>query len=888
MIGRKISHYNVTEKLGAGGMGEVYRATDTKLNRDVALKVLPEEFARDTDRMARFKREAQVLASLNHPNIASIYGLEEPDGIRCLVLELVEGPTLAERIAAGPLPLKEALEIARQIAEALEAAHEQGIIHRDLKPANVKVKKDGSVKVLDFGLAKALESPQSEADIANSPTLSVAATQAGVILGTAAYMSPEQARGQAVDKRADIWAFGVVLYEMLAGKQAFTGDTISDVLASVLKNDIGWEVLPAKLPHRIRNLLRRCLQGERRKRLQAIGEARITIEEYLEDPTRDAAAERGAAEFPGAAWRRVLPWTAVGLLAVVVTLQIVSTLREPTNAPTKSARFSVNLPEDTSLAVDDLAVAVSPEGSRLAYVGRQGNTNRVYVREMTSIEAEVLPGTEGATNPFFSPDGRWLGFFAGGKLKKVSVEGGAPLVLADAQWGHGTWTASDDIIFTPSYNTGLYRIPAAGGPPEELTIPNKDVGTLGHWWPHALPDGKSVLFTIFSTPVATSKIAVLSLETGKLKVVLEGANFASYTPTGHLLFVRSPALYAVPFDLSGWEITGTPVPVLEDVPLNPANGNSQLGISRDGTMAYIPASVVDAERLLVWVDRQGRWVPALPQPRRYSTPALSPDGKQLAVTITQEKRDIWIYHWERETLTRLSFGAANQQLPLWHPNGDRVVFMSEQPVWDLYWKPVDGSSPEEPLLVSEMDKRPYSFSSRGNILAYSVADPKTLEDIWVLPLGQESKPRPFLQTEFIESNPTFSPNSRWLAYESNESGRREIYVQEFPGPGGKWLVSTDGGNTPVWSRNGRELFYRNGDKMMVVEIKAGNRFSAGSPRTLFEGKFHEWRRHRSFDVTPDGQRFIMVKVPPESEPRHLVVILNWFDELQSLVPTGKK
>ncbi len=888
MIGRKISHYNVTEKLGAGGMGEVYRATDTKLGRDVALKILPEEFARDAQRMARFSREAQVLASLNHPNIASIYGLEESDGIRCLVLELVEGPTLAERIAAGPLPAEEALNIARQITEALEAAHEKGIIHRDLKPANVKVTPEGTVKVLDFGLAKALEDDLSSIDISESPTLSVAATQAGVILGTAAYMSPEQAHGRQADKRADIWAFGVVLYEMLTGRQAFSGESISDTLASVLKLDPDWDALPSDTPQSIRKLLRRCLTRDRKQRLQAIGEARIAIKEYLADPTGSSVVMAAPALPVQPAWQRALPWSIAAVAVVIAGVGLWSAWRATRPAPGNLVRFSVTLPPTEQLFTDEgLAIALTPGGTRLVYVaGRSGGT-QLFLREMDSFEASPLPGTEGGYNPFFSPDGQWVGFFAGGKLKKVSVEGGSPLVLADARWGHGSWGADDNIIFTPSYPLGLWRVSAAGGTPEELTTPDVSQHELGHWWPQILPGGKAVLFTSYSTPIEKARIAVLDLETGQKQTLIEGAVFGRYVPTGHLVYVQTETLMAVPFDLARLQVTGPPVPVLEDVPVDTVNGNSQFSISDDGSLVYIPASVVNTNRLLVWVDRKGTARPVTEARRRYMYPKLSPDGRRLALTIVGDSRDVWVYELARGTLTRLTFGAANEFRPLWTPDGRRLIFVSEQLVFDLYWLPVDGSAPAEPLFTSEYDKHPISLSPDGKILAFVENHPDTRQNIWLLPLEGERRPQPLLRTQFAEMSPAFSPDGRWLAYQSNESGRNEVYVQAYPGPGGKVQVSTGGGTEPVWARNGRELFYRNGDKMMAVQIGIESGFRAGKPRLLFEGSYEHFPPPPGYDITPDGQRFVMVKTPPESAPRQLNVVLNWFEEVRRRVPAGK-
>ena len=897
MIGKKISHYSVTEKLGAGGMGEVYRATDTKLNRDVALKVLPEEFARDADRMARFKREAQVLASLNHPNIASIYGLEESDGIRCLVLELVEGPTLAERIAAGPLPAEEALNIARQIAEALEAAHEKGIIHRDLKPANVKVTPEGTVKVLDFGLAKALEGESAEQDVANSPTLSVAATQAGVILGTAAYMSPEQARGQAVDKRADIWAFGVVLYEMLTGKQTFQGETISDVLAHVLTKEPEWDALPADVPPPIRKLLRRCLTRERKQRLQAIGEARIAIEEYAADPAASVMMSGAALAGPQPAWRRALPWVLLGAMTLIAALALLTLWR---GGETKRGliRLSANVSGEEPLRTSQGAAAVlSPDGKRLAYTAGAGTDRMLYLRSLHQLEGEPLSGTEGAFAPFFSPDGQWVAFFAANSLKKVSVQGGAPLTLCETQDSRGgTWSDDGTIVFAPATTTGLSRVPAGGGTPEALTEIDSEKNERSHRWPFFLPGGKHVLFIAQEGGVdyQDANIEVVSLETGERKVVHQGGTYARYLPTGHLVYLRDATLFAAPFDLGGLEVSGLPAPVLEGV-MQTGNGGGQYSFSETGTLLYLAGSEALAESTMVWVDRKGSVKPLIERKRGYEDLHLSPDSRQVAVEVNMPGAEdiIWLYDIERGTMTRLTFGSGGSFQPVWTPDGKRVVFAStrESAVPGLYWKRADGAGEAERLVPNDRVQLPSSWSPDGKVLAYTEAGGTTLEDIMILRLGEQNQREVFLQTPFVEDGAQFSPDGRWVAYHSNESGTLEVYVRPFPGPGGKWQISTEGGFDPRWSSSGSELFYRSGGKVMAVSVSArGESFRAGTLRQLFEGNFVDPSAgSQAWDVTPDGKRFVMLQSESgvAAAQTHLNFIFNWFEEVRRLVPAGK-
>ena len=864
--------------------------------------------------MARFRREAQVLASLNHPNIATIYGLEESNGTYALVMELVEGPTLAEKIgvAQGPPPgpaafqleepqrrkagvalqIDETLQIAKQIAEGLEYAHERGVIHRDLKPANVKVRPDGTVKILDFGLAKALEDTPAAGSINDSPTISAAASRQGMILGTAAYMSPEQVRGKTVDRRCDIWSFGAVLFEMLSGKQAFAGEDVSQTLATVIMKEPDWSVLPDHLPASVGRLLRRSLEKDPRRRLQAIGEARILIEDVIAHPetAQEAVAQPPATQRPVPLWRRALPWGIAVTLALALVGTFLWVALRPATRPI--ARFVVTLPPGDRLAVGNTpVVALSPDGSRLVYVASHGGSTQLYLRSIGRFEATLIPGTEGAEGPFFSPDGQSVGFFAGGKLKRVSLSGGAPSTLCSAPLSRGASWAPDDSIILASGNLGLYRVSAAGGTPKPLTVPDRKKGESSHRWPEILPGGKEVLFTIWAGNFNWdyNRIGVLSLRTGERRLLLEGGTYARYVPSGHLVYARAGGLLAVPFDLKRLEVTGPPVSIVQGVSISGGLGVAQFSFSGDGSLAYVPGGPSENNRTLLWVDREGTSRPLQAPPRAYATPRLSPDGQRLAVGILGAN-GLWLYDLARGALTRLTETNFFPH-PIWTPDGKHMTFTSsESGVLNLYRIPADGSGAAERLTTSENGQWPGSWSPDGQVLAFSGVDLTTGYDIWMLGLQGDRKPRPFLQTPANESGPIFSPDGHWLAYLSDESGRQEIYVRPFPGPGGKTQISTEGGTEPMWARNGRELFYRNGDKMMVMAVETQPVFAASKPKLLFEAHYETSYNvfERDYDVSPDGQRFLMTKASePESAATQLNVVLNWSDELRRLAPPEK-
>ena len=885
----QLSSYEILSLLGTGGMGEVYRAHDRKLGREVAIKVLPKEFSQDPERLARLEREARLLASLNHPHIGAIYTLEESDGVRFLVLELVPGETLAERLKAGPLEVPEALRVCAQIAEALEAAHERGVIHRDLKPANVKVTPEGQVKVLDFGLAKA---QPSDGDLSQAGTVSAAGMETGVILGTVGYMSPDQARGKDVDKRTDVWAFGCVLYELLTGQRAFAGATMSDTIAAILEREPDWQALPQTTPAQIRNLLRRCFQKDARRRLRDMGDARIEIEEALNEPPKGlATAELAIGAAQPAPGRRAIPWMLGGLLAIMAAITVWSLWRASPPAQRPVSRLVINLPQGQTFWEINPVVEISLDGTQIAYLALKGDSRQLYVRRLNELKSRPIPGTAGAFHGRFSPDGKWL-VFGGedGVLKKVSLSGGALQTLCNYREiaGQGplglSWTPNGNaLIFGGGY--GLFRVSADGGTPEVVASAVKDVEHY-HAWPQVLPGGKAVLFTVGQ--IGGESVGLLSLETGERRTLIARGGRARYVPTGHLVYGWEDKLLAAPFDLDQLQLTGPPAVVLEGLAIYTKEvGQTQFSVSESGSLVYIPGGL--GQRTLVWVDRQGAVEPLAAPLRIYDDPHLSPDGQRLAVQIGPESgnSDIWIYHIPRGTLARLTFERGN--MPRWMPDGKRLAFGSRRaggPA-NLFWKPADGSGPAEQLTESERVHLPSSWSPDGQVLAFEESHPTTGMDIWVLPLQGERKPRPFLQTQFGERAPVFSPDGHWLAYMSNESGRNEVYVQPYPGPGGKWQISTEGGNEPLWAKNGRELFYRNGNKMMAVEVTTQPTFRAGTPTLLFEGQYHNdfnWSPP-NYDVTPDGQRFLMIQPGEKEEATQINVVLNWFEELKRLVPT---
>ena len=901
--------YEILDPIGAGGMGEVYRALDKNLGRQVAIKILPAAFAEDKERMARFEREAKLLAVLNHPNIAAIYGLEESEGRRFLILELAEGETLQSRLDRGALPLEESLETCRELAEGLEAAHEKGIIHRDLKPGNIVITPDGKVKILDFGLAKAYGGETTGVDIEKSPTITARMTEPGVILGTAAYMSPEQARGRAVDRRSDIWAFGCVLYECLTGTRAFHGETVSDTLAHILKGEPDWSRLPAETPTLIKVLLRRCLEKDPKKRLHDIADARLEIETPASFPSEAAQAPRR----PSLLW--LVAGAAVMLLAGILIGPALIKYIRPAPSPSVSVVSSTIKVEPGHRLEgqardmerpDRTAMAISSDGRFVVYSAVEENPgpqaiSRLYLRRLDRSEAKPIPGTEGGINPFLSPDDRWVGFWAlpDGKLKKVAVEGGVPITLCDISILYGAnWGRDGDIVFADGGSTGLSRVSAEGGKPEFLTKPDPKREERSHRLPSWLPNGKAVLFTIMRHGFDRYPwLALLRLDTREWHILLPDAADAKYVPTGHLIFLTQGTLMAVRFDLAKLEVIGQPVALVENVmqafhqtaAQNTAAG--QFSISDTGFLIYAAGGIVpDPKNSLVWVDHRGNEQLVTEKLSAYFPPRLSPDGQRIAYATVGREGLVFVYDLARGTDSPLT-GEGRAIRPIWAPDGKRLLFgWKKSLAFNLFWQPYDGSSPMERLTTSEYEQWPSSWSSDGKTVALVEVHPDTGSDIAVLdvPSGRVT---PFLNSQFGEAFPDFSPDGRWIAYASDESKRDEVYVRAFPGPGMKEQVSSEGGKEPLWARNGKQLFYRRQNQVWAVDVRTDGGFAMSKPRLLFENpEYGSGNPIRAYDLSLDSQRFLMVKIENRKPTpvTEMILVQNWFEQLKRLVPTGKK
>ena len=878
-VGSRVGPYEITAEIGAGGMGVVYRARDSRLGRDVAIKVSAERFTE------RFEREARAVAALNHPNICTLHDV----GPDYLVMELVEGDTLAEVLAqrgrsSPALPLDETLRIARQIASALEAAHEKGVVHRDLKPGNIKVKADGTVKVLDFGLAKidgvadALPGSGGQ-QLTQSPT--VVATQVGLILGTAAYMAPEQARGKPVDKRADIWAFGVVVYEMLTGRRPFDGEDVSTTMAAVIQAEPRWD----RVPRQLQRLLKKCLEKDPRRRLRDIGDVWELRDDVLEASLQDSRFGS-------------LGWVVAGALAIVAALALWAPWRAPVQPEDRPlVRLEVDLGADVSLptmvAPTPSSVAISPDATRLVYVASvSGGPPQLYVRRLDQPSATALAGTEGGASPFFSADGQWVGFHDRRNVKRIPVEGGAVETLMENPIFAGADWTEGHLIVGSGLGQGLLRLPPGGGAHTSILDPVRDERFYAA--PQLLPGGKDVLVTVYGTPLGLDRafLDVVSIADGSRKTIARGGTAGRYLPTGHLVYTNRSTMFAVPFDLDARETRGSAVPVLNDIAYDPAAGMAQFSISREGTLVYRrQADIGRGAGTLAWVDATGKPQALQAKPALYAgTPRLSPDSKKLSVVVRDgNSQDVWVYDLERDAMTRLTFGSETFASAIWSRDGRHVVFGSIGS--GLFWARADGGGQPQQLVAGKSVLFPFSFSPDGKRLAYY--DVSGTAQIWTVPIEQgdglkAGTPERYLTSQFAETVPMFSPDGRWLAYESNESGRAEVYVRAFPAQSGKWQISNNGGTWPAWSPNGREILYRSGDQLMSVAYAAtGDSFTSEKPRI----RLPTLGNAMAFDLAPDGKQVIAVlpaAVGAAPKVEHtLVFVQNFFDELRRRVPVGK-
>ncbi len=889
--GTKLGPYEIRSPLGAGGMGEVYRARDTRLDRDVAVKILPAQFSSDPIRKQRFEREAKTISHLNHPHICVLYDIGHQDGVDYLVMECVEGETLAKRLEKGPLPLGQVLKLGEQIADALDKAHRAGIVHRDLKPGNIMLTPTGA-KLLDFGLAKPAAALATGMTLTAAATQTTPVTQEGTVVGTFQYMSPEQIEGKELDARSDIFSFGAVLYEMLTGQRAFQGKSQLSVASAILEKEpepiSKWKPMtPPALGHAIRH----CLAKDPEARWQTTRDLALELSWVA---AAGSGAGIGAPVTARRKLREYLAWSLVLVFALTTSLAYWQLVREHRSAPS-SLHLSILLPsgEVLSFSRDRSPIALSPDGKEVAYTARRGGTSQLYLRALDRLEPTLVQASEDAYNPFFSPDSQWVGFFAQGKLKKAAVAGGVPHDICAAGDGIGaSWGSDDMIYFTPLWTKGIWRVPARGGQTELVVAPESGKSERAYLWPEVLPGGKTVLFTAWTGgSFDGAHIVAYRLDAHEKRTVIDGGTYARYVPTGHLVYARGTELMAVLFDAQRLETQGTPVPVFDGLMIGASAGDGDFAFSQDGKLVYVPGGQRVLEYALVWVDQKAAVHPMSGRERPFQVPRLSPDGRHVALVIAGSTYDIWLYDVARDTLTRLTYGG-DDNYPVWSPDGKRIAFNSTRagPA-NLYVTAADGSGTAERLTTSEYSQYPGSWSPDGRFLAFTEeAHPNTGDDIWLLPMQGDRRPQPILQTRFDEWQPRFSPDGRLLAYTSNESGSPEVYVQPYPSLGAKWKISTDGGYEPLWSPTGREIFYRNGNKMMAVSLETRPAFAVSKSRLVFEALYaHINSDVPNYDVAPDGQRLLMVRESQQTATvTQLNVVLNWFEELKRRIREHQK
>jgi len=874
------SRYEVIEELGRGGMGVVYKAKDTKLKRTVALKFLSPELTRDSEAKERFIHEAQTASVLDHPNICTVHEIDEDEGQMFISMAYIEGESLREKVKAGPLKLQEALDIAVQVTEGLHEAHEKGIVHRDIKSANIMVTDKGQAKIMDFGVAKLVGQTKF--------------TRTGATMGTAAYMSPEQSRGEKVDHRTDIWSLGVVLYEMVIGQLPFRGDHEQAMMYSILNEEPEpMTGMRTGVPMELERIVNKALTKDPAARYQHTDDMLVdlrllkdNITAFLKSPMVRASGLSMPQPKP---WKRVVPWGVAAVMAVIAVLAAWQWMRSTSAPKADISRFALAIPSNQRfVSVTGQGIALSPDGKCLVYTGQGEVGRQLFVRKMDQLKANPIPGTEGAYMPFFSHDSQWVGFISSGKMKKVALRGGPSLTICDAppSPAGASWSQEEIIVFG-SYINGLFQVSSSGGVPQEFTELDVENNVTSHRWPEILPGGRAVLFTIWTSNLEDACIGLASLDTGEVNLLLEGGTYPCYASTGHIVYGGADgSLLAVPFDRRRFGVTGAVISLLDNIDVK-SGGPANFAISDNGSLVYLSGSSFN--QLIVMVDRQGVEQTLTKEEHGFRAPRISPDGESVAVEIRdQSMMDIWIYKLMHGPLTRLTFEGDNLY-SVWDPDGQRVVFSSERTgSYDLYWKKADGSSAAEPLLTAEYNQYETCFSPDGKMLAYRETHPTTGMDIWILSLEGEREPRPFLNTSYEERTPMISPDGRWIAYTSNESGQNEIYVRTFPDAGGgRWQVSNGGGTEPLWSKDGQELFYRSRDnKIVSVEVETEPVFTSGAIKVLFEDIYVRRYQHTNYDIHPDNQRFVMIK-SSENISTEMIVVLNWFEELRRLVPSEK-
>jgi eukaryotic-like serine/threonine-protein kinase len=877
----KLGPYEILAPLGAGGMGEVYRARDTRLERVVAIKILPEQFSSDPGCKQRLEREAKTISTLNHPHICVLYDVGNQNGMDYLVMECLEGETLAKRLEKGPLPLDQVIKYGAQIADALDKAHHRGVVHRDLKPGNIMITPMGA-KLLDFGLAK-------PAALVGAATVTAAAarpspvTEQGTIVGTFQYMSPEQVEGREVDGRSDIFSLGTVLYEMLTGRKVFEGMSQLSVLSAILQKDPApISSIKPMTPPALEHVVKICLMKDPDRRWQCAADLKRELEWIAESGPCSSAV-------PVSPVRGATPLLLYAGLVTILALSLAGLLWYGSAKPRPTpplVRFTLTLPSSDALAVTNgSALAFAPDGRRIAYVVRHSENTQLFLRDLTAFEGKLLAGTEGAAGPFFSPDGEWIGFYADGKLKKISVAGGPAIALCEAPEGNGaTWLPDDTIVFNADWREGLRRVSAAGGRSMVLTRPDLSRGETFHWWPDVLPGGRALLFTNQRGPGSESaSIAVLSLKSGKWEKIIEKGTNPHYLPTGHILYLSGSALFTAPFDAQKLKVTGPPSPVLPGVLVDPDFSTAQAAVSREGSIAYIPGMVTRMQNTLMKVDRMGHEQPLTDLRRGFEDLTISPDGRFLATTIMGDVWNVWLYDLERGVLSRLTFEGDNRD-PIWTADSKRVIYVSfRNGHFGIFWKPMSGGRPEEKLAATDSLPWPTSCSRDGRWFTYDVGPPSPATGVYLLPLVGERKPTLMIAEPFAAAA-MISPDGKWAAYESTESGRSEIYVRQFPSGETKWQISTEGGIRPKWSANGRELFFRTGgirgeSTLMGVAIQTEPSLIAAKPRPLFQFRYAQ--AGHDYAVLPDGQHFICIRESErETTATQVNVIVNWDAELK--------